>query len=148
MSDPRETVTQLADFMDEFGLSEASLTQDGVFVRFSRKKSQVVVSTRSEGDPVPEEIEEAIPAVPAVAVVPAGTPINSPMNGIFYNAPSPGSPPFVKVGDSVSAGQVIGLIEAMKVFNEVPSPISGTVLSVVADSGAVVQLGEAIMMIG
>ncbi|RYG32121.1 hypothetical protein EON81_21385, partial [bacterium] len=79
---------------------------------------------------------------------PKGTPITSPMNGIFYNAPSPGSPPFVKEGDTVQAGQTVGLIEAMKVFNEIPSPLSGTVLKTVAITGEVVELGGTLLLIG
>jgi acetyl-CoA carboxylase biotin carboxyl carrier protein len=70
------------------------------------------------------------------------------MAGIFYGAPSPGSPPFVQEGDTVAAGQIIGLIEAMKVFNEIPSPVSGTVKRLVAENGAVVGVGDALLLIG
>ena len=70
------------------------------------------------------------------------------MTGIYYSAPSPGSPPFVKEGDSVSAGQVIGLIEAMKVFNEIPAPTSGVVSKIVAESGQLVNFGDPLLYLG
>ena len=70
------------------------------------------------------------------------------MTGIYYAGSNPSSPPFAKEGDTVTAGQVIGLIEAMKVFNEIPSPVSGTVLEVVAQSGQLVNPGDILMYIG
>lgn len=69
------------------------------------------------------------------------------MMGIFYTAPSPGSPPFAKEGDLVQVGQVVGLIEAMKVFNEITAPVSGTVQNVVAKSGELVQAGDPLLFI-
>ena len=90
------------------------------------------------------EAEEAAPQAEA----PIGIPISSPMNGIYYGAQSPSAPPFVKEGDTVTAGQVVALIEAMKVFNEIIAPVSGTVRKVVAQSGQVVGPGEPLMYIG
>jgi acetyl-CoA carboxylase biotin carboxyl carrier protein len=70
------------------------------------------------------------------------------MNGIFYASPSPASPQFVKEGETIQAGQVVGLIEAMKVFNEIPSTVSGVVLKLVAETGAVVQPGDVLLYVG
>lgn len=84
----------------------------------------------------------------AAAPASQGTPVSSPMTGVFYGASSPSSPPFVKEGDPVTAGTVVGLIEAMKVFNEIVAPTSGTVLKIVAASGAVVNPGEPLLYIG
>lgn len=84
----------------------------------------------------------------AAAPVSQGTPVSSPMTGVFYLANSPGSPPFVREGDPVTAGTVVGLIEAMKVFSEIVAPTSGTVLKIVAASGAVVNPGEPLLYIG
>ncbi len=75
-------------------------------------------------------------------------PVNSPMTGIYYTAPSPSAPPFVKEGDTVTADQVVGLIEAMKVFNEIVAPISGTVLKLTAKNGDIVNPGEPLLYIG
>jgi acetyl-CoA carboxylase biotin carboxyl carrier protein len=65
--------------------------------------------------------------------------VKAPLTGIWYSAPSPGTPPFVDVGREVAVGQVIGLIEAMKLFNEIKSDVSGRVVKVLADSGQLVK---------
>ncbi len=103
----------------------------------------------------PAAIAPAAPAgPPAVTVpVPAETPshvdpaqplstakvVRAPLTGIFYAASSPGAPPYVNVGQQVSVGQVIGLIEAMKLFNEIKSDTSGQVVRIVAESGKLVK---------
>lgn len=147
MIDPQAKIEELASLMDEFGLAEANFQEGDLRIRFARKR-KAVVSQTSE---VAHDFEPEAAFIPAQAIEPPkplGTPVTSPMNGIFYNAPSPGSPPFVKVGDQVTAGQIIGLIEAMKVFNEIPCPVSGTVLSINVEPSAVVQPGDAILHIG
>ena len=99
-------------------------------------------------------VSEAIPVgVPGPAGAPTGSPgatadrpaapqrpsIKAPLTGIFYGAPSPGATAYVSVGDHVSVGQVIGLIEAMKLFNEIKSDLAGRVVRIVADNGALVK---------
>jgi acetyl-CoA carboxylase biotin carboxyl carrier protein len=144
-------IDELSDLIAEFKLSEATI-QVGDF-RISMKKSapKVVMTSAvgavSESDVSAEEdfgFEELTPVVAA----PVGTPISSPMTGIYYSASSPSSPPFVKEGDTVNAGQVVGLIEAMKVFNEIQSTVSGVVKKIVAESGQVMNPGEPILFIG
>lgn len=99
----------------------------------------------------------AVSAVPAAAVpsleplaggaAPAGSDlqgpavpsIKAPLTGIFYASPAPGSAPYVRAGGEVAVGQVIGLIEAMKLFNEIKSDLAGRVIRVVAESGALVK---------
>ncbi|MFI5226734.1 MAG: acetyl-CoA carboxylase biotin carboxyl carrier protein [Candidatus Limnocylindrales bacterium] len=76
----------------------------------------------------------------AGAAVAEGPPaVLAPLTGIFYNAPAPGSAPFVSVGSEVAVGTIIGLIEAMKLFNEIKSDLAGRVVRVVADNGALVK---------
>ena len=67
------------------------------------------------------------------------------LTGVFYNSPSPDAAPYLRVGGSVSKGQVIGLIEAMKLFNEIKSDVSGTVHRIVAESGALVKQKQALV---
>jgi len=84
-----------------------------------------------------------------VAVGPGPSPakpsVKAPLTGIFYSSPSPGATPYVAVGDHVSAGQVIGLIEAMKLFNEIKSDLSGRVARIVADNGALVKAKQPLL---
>jgi len=152
VSEIKDQITELAQLMEEFGLEEARHNGDGWMVEFSRKVPQegpVLVSAGALAEETAEAPKRA--SRPKATEGPAatkGTPVKSPMTGIFYNAPSPGSAPFVTEGQFVNAGDVIGLIEAMKVFNEIPSPMSGTVSKVVAESGQLLNLDDPILFIG
>ncbi|MCK4410270.1 MAG: acetyl-CoA carboxylase biotin carboxyl carrier protein [Candidatus Eisenbacteria sp.] len=74
-------------------------------------------------------------------------PIESPMVGTFYAAPSPGSPPFVRQGDHVSKGQVVCIIEAMKLLNEIESEVGGTIVRVAVENAQAVEFGQALFMV-
>jgi len=138
MADVKRKITELASLMDEYGLDAAELRGDGWRVAFRRPviheeptsaSSQPLLVERS-----PEPVYE-------------GTPISSPMAGIFYLSPTPADPPYVKVGDTVGVGQAVGVIEAMKVFNEIQSHLGGTVTAVVVESGQLVQPGEPLIYV-
>ncbi|MBP6965469.1 MAG: hypothetical protein KBC96_13820 [Armatimonadetes bacterium] len=73
--------------------------------------------------------------------------IESPMTGVFYRTPAPDQPHYIEIGDEIEAGQTIGLIEAMKVFSEVPSEVSGIVVDIPAASGKLVQSGDVLVVV-
>lgn len=149
--DIRHHAEALAELMDEFRLSEARLEGDDWKVAFRRKPKPVSAPVSLAAAPpelTADETEDLPEVADALPAVPKGIPVTSPMTGIFYAAPSPSAPPFVKEGESVNAGAVVGLIEAMKVFNEIVAPQSGIVLRVVAKSGDVVNPGEPLLYIG
>ena len=75
------------------------------------------------------------------------TAITSPMVGTFYATPSPDSPPFVKVGDHISSGKIVCIIEAMKLFNEIESEVTGTIVKILAESGEPVEYGQKLMLV-
>lgn len=144
---------QLAELMERFRLEEAKLEGEDWQVAFRKKRREprVVagpqsISTHAGQDHAHDEHAPEPTAV--IQAGPTGTPVSSPMTGIYYSAPSPSAPPFVKEGDTVNAGQVVGLIEAMKVFNEIVAPMSGPVSKIVAKSGDVVNPGEPLLYIG
>jgi acetyl-CoA carboxylase biotin carboxyl carrier protein len=139
----------LIDLMKEHDLHEVDLKQDKQHIRLARG-GQVV---------------HASPSVAAMASTPAATTpavpsgdsgdadsgaadsgsivtIDSPMVGTFYSRPNPDAEPFVKVGDSVGPESVVCIIEAMKVFNEIPAEVSGQVVAVLADSDEAVEFGR------
>ena len=139
----QQRVEEVAALMKEFGLSEVSLSGEGW-----------CVSLRKGSRPAPQPLNSELPAeaeyaeeIPEAAPVPPGLPVTSPMNGIYYGAPSPSAPEFVKVGEAVTAGQVVCLIEAMKVFNEIMAPTSGIVTAIVAQTGQLVEPGETLLTI-
>ncbi|MBX7168466.1 MAG: acetyl-CoA carboxylase biotin carboxyl carrier protein [Pirellulales bacterium] len=137
---------RLAELMREYELSEIDLRQAGV--RICLRKQSGVVTT--EVRPVAPAQAVAAPAAPApaapvdernVAV------IKSPMIGTFYTSSSPESPPFVKVGDHVGPETTICIIEAMKVFNEIPAEVSGKVVAVLVGNGEPVEFGHPLFKI-
>jgi len=145
-----DKIDQLADLIKEFGLEKAKMSGDDWSVELSKNPpaegvvaASVVTSATSPS--AGTESSKKASAEPAPAS--KGTPINSPMMGIFYSSPSPGSAPFIKQGDLVSVGQVVGLIEAMKVFNEIVSPVAGTVGLMPVESGALVHPGDALIYV-
>ena len=146
----RAKIDDLAGLIDEFKLAEATLQGTDWKVGFKKRSARLVATTVEAHSEHHEEHahEEAAVAVAPLVEKQQGMPVSSPMNGIYYASPSPSSPPFVKEGESVTAGQVVGLIEAMKVFNEIVAPTSGNVLKVVAETGQLVQPGEPLLYIG
>ncbi len=152
MSDLNEKVDELASMMTEFGLEKARLAGEGWVVELGvepevRGGVAVAAGPVVAGGSAPVK-KAARPAAEKKSSGPTGIPVSSPMTGIYYSASSPGSPPFAKEGDNVQAGQVVGLIEAMKVFNEITAPVSGRVTKVAAKNGDLVQPGDAILYIG
>ncbi len=131
---------ELGSVLEEHRLAEArwETPEWGVVLR----RATIPLEAAPGGPPDESYAEEE--AAPASK----GTPVSSPMTGVFYGSSSPSAAPFVNEGDAVTAGQVVGLIEAMKVFNEIVAPTSGTVLKIVAASGAVVNPGEPLLYIG
>jgi acetyl-CoA carboxylase biotin carboxyl carrier protein len=150
--DLKQQITELAELMEEFHLEEAKLSGDDWKISFSKTGPQLTY-VASAGHVAAAPAESASPK-PAKApskkptAAPTGTPVSSPMMGIYYNTPSPGSPPFVKEGEVVQSGQVVGLIEAMKVFNEIVAPTGGTVSKIVATNGQLVQVNDPLLFIG
>jgi acetyl-CoA carboxylase biotin carboxyl carrier protein len=86
-------------------------------------------------------------AAPAPPPEPKGHQLKSPMVGTFYRAPSPGAPPFVEVGQAVTKGQTLCIIEAMKLLNEIESDVSGTVKAVLVENGQPVEYGQPLFTI-
>jgi acetyl-CoA carboxylase biotin carboxyl carrier protein len=89
----------------------------------------------------------AMPAAPIAAPEPAGHQVKSPMVGTFYRSASPGSKPFIEIGSTVSAGDTICIIEAMKLMNEIESDKSGVVKAILCENGQAVEYGQPLVLI-
>lgn len=147
-----EQVKELVKLVEKHNLSELTVEEDGVTITVKGVEAvpTSVVTTEHVVQPIieyacapedatPEEIAEA----PAANIVK----IESPMIGVFYRAASPDTPSFVEVGDTVEIGQSIGLIEAMKVFSEIPSEVAGVVVEIPVENGKLVQQGETLVVL-
>lgn len=150
MSELRDRIDELASLMQEFNLEQARLKGPDWAIEFSKTADveAVVEVARPAASPEAATAPRKAKASKPKSDAPGGIPVTSPMTGIFYGSPSPGSPAFVKVGDTVTAGAVVGLIEAMKVFNEITATTTGTVTKIVAESGQLVNPGDPLLYIG
>ena len=110
-----------------------------------------ILIRRSPGNIVAVQAPQQVDLQPGNVLVPQPgrslIDMKSPLTGVYYAAPSPASPSFIKVGDTVSIGQTIALIEAMKVFSEIPSEVSGRVIAINVQNGNVVKKGETLFQV-
>ncbi len=139
-----ERVEELVRMLQGSTVSELELTEAGTEI-IIRRQPGIVISAHQEYS-AGQIGAQVAPAAP-VAKEDTSVAIVAPLTGVYYAAPSPNSPPFVTVGDIVQVGQVVALVEAMKVFNEVQSEVAGRVSALVATSGDVVQKGDVLIRV-
>lgn len=150
-------IKKLIDLLEESNLSELEIKEGEEIVRLSRLPKgmiaaapmQLAPAARVEA-PAATAPATAAPAasVPAGKDLPTGHVVKSPMVGTFYTSANPDAPAFVKVGQSVKAGDTLGIIEAMKMFNQIEADVAGTVLAIVATNGQPVEFDEPLFVIG
>ena len=137
---PVDKINTLAEILKDQGLTEIEVEADGMKIKVRSEAS--VVAAPAVAAPA------AASASPAAAPTEASSnliEIKSPMVGTFYSAPSPDADAFVKVGDSVSKGDTVCIVEAMKLMNELPSDAAGTVKEICVQNGEAVSYGQVIM---
>jgi acetyl-CoA carboxylase biotin carboxyl carrier protein len=154
----QKELKELIEFLIEKDIAEFELERGDVKVRIVRGGERLA---HAQGEPrfysvpsAPPAAAEAggIPVVAAAAAEPAAPVedlhmVKSPIVGTFYEAPSPGAPPFVKPGDSVEVGQVLCIVEAMKLLNEIESDVAGEIVKKLAANGQPIEYGQELFAI-
>ena len=143
-----EAVRTLAALLEETGLAEIEYEQDGVRVRVAKYAGAPVAQGVAHSGPAPQAASGGPAAPPAAPAAPHPGTVNSPMVGTVYVSPKPGEPAFVKVGDKVSEGQTLLIIEAMKTMNPIAAPKAGTVLEFLVQDAQPVEFGQALLVVG
>ena len=141
-------IRKIVELMDQHELSYFHLKEEGVDLKM--KKGADIVQVAQAAMPAAPAAAPAAAAAAAgetAAAAPAGNAITAPMVGTFYAASSPDVAAFVAVGDTISEGQTICIIEAMKVMNEIKAETSGTVTAIIAKDGEPVQFGDDLFQI-
>lgn len=143
-------IEKLAKVLAETGLTEISL-EDGEQA-ITLRKDVIVTSAPQVVAAAPVASAPAAPAASAPAAESAapakkGTPITSPMVGTFYKSPSPDSDPFVSVGASVKPGDVVCIVEAMKMMNEIEAEVLGKIVEICVEDGQPVEFGQVLMYV-
>ena len=139
---------KLIDLVEESGISELEITEGEERVRISRHGSGQNVIYASPQMQYASAPMAPVTAMPVVAPEPEGHAVKSPMVGTFYRTPSPGAKPFVEVGQNVSAGETLCIIEAMKLLNEIEADQSGVIKAILIENGQPVEYGEPLFIIG
>jgi len=149
-----ESVRRLAELLDETGLSEIEYDTGAIRIRVARNHAGGM-SYAPPPPAAPAPAASAPAAAPAAAAEEASTEVTadhpgavtSPMVGTVYLAPEPGAASFINVGDTISKGQTLMLVEAMKTFNEIKAPHSGTVKQIIVENGVPVEFGDVLAII-
>jgi acetyl-CoA carboxylase biotin carboxyl carrier protein len=145
-------IKKLIDLLEESNLAELEIKEGEEVVRLSRvpKGTAPVAAPVAVAAPAPVAAAAPAPVVaeaPAANALPAGNVVKAPMVGTFYASASPGTPAFVKVGQQVKVGDTLGVIEAMKMFNQIEAEVSGTVKAILIENGQPVEFDEPMFVI-
>lgn len=148
-------IKKLIDLLEESNLAELEIKEGEEVVRLSRvPKGGVAVAAAPVMQAAPvaaAPVAAAVPveaAAPAESALPAGHVVKAPMVGTFYASASPGAAAFVKVGQQVKAGETLGIIEAMKMFNQIEADVAGTVKAILLENGQPVEFDQPMFVIG
>ncbi|WP_449426668.1 acetyl-CoA carboxylase biotin carboxyl carrier protein [Rhodanobacter umsongensis] len=149
-------IKKLIDLLEESNLAELEIKEGEEVVRLSRvpkNAAPIAAPVAVAAAPAPVAIATApvpaaaTPEAPAAAALPAGHVVKAPMVGTFYASATPGTPAFVKVGQQVKAGETLGIIEAMKMFNQIEADVAGTVQAILVENGQPVEFDEPMFVI-
>lgn len=145
-----EEIKALAEIMNETGLTSLNIVEDEITIHM--EKQQPVAAAPAALPVAPAApVAAAVPAAPAVEAAPVDfnnmKEIKSPMVGVFYTSPSPDADPFVTVGQKVKKGDVVCIIEAMKLLNEITSDVDGEIVDVCVNNGDVVEFNQPLFKI-
>jgi acetyl-CoA carboxylase biotin carboxyl carrier protein len=148
-------VKKLIEMLEESSLAEIEIREGEESIRISRASSVgaagAVVTSNAQSLPAPAPGRQAAPAGPSApespAVAHSGHAVNSPMVGTFYRSPNPGASAFVEIGSEVKVGDVLCIIEAMKMMNQIESDKAGIVKAVLKENGQPVEFGEPLFVI-
>lgn len=142
-------IKEMINLMNENGLTELEIEKDGLRIKLRKTasgseitKEPIVVQTQRISEGPVRESAEAVERAVSKAIE-----IKAPMVGTFYRAPSPEAPPYVEVGQTIEVGQVICIIEAMKLMNEIKSEIKGRILEILVDNAEPVEFGQPMFLI-
>jgi acetyl-CoA carboxylase biotin carboxyl carrier protein len=142
----QDVIRELAALLDETGLTEIEVEQDGQRIRIARNAGQAAAPAHiapASAPPAPVAMSTSKPADPAKH---PGV-VNSPMVGTAYTAAEPGGKPFIDVGSKVKAGDTLLIVEAMKTMNQIPAPRAGTVIQILFEDAQPVEFGEPLVII-
>jgi acetyl-CoA carboxylase biotin carboxyl carrier protein len=147
MSDlTRDDIEQIMELVEKSHFDELNFEMGGLKLSL-RKSPATTTSTAATPQPTLQPVAETAATPVASPAVTGGTPVPSPLLGTFYHAPKPGADPFIKVGDVITETSVIGIVEVMKLMNQVQAGVAGTVIEITAPNGQLVEHGQTLILV-
>jgi acetyl-CoA carboxylase biotin carboxyl carrier protein len=156
----QKELKELIEFLIEKDITEFELERGDMKVRIKRGQPVVVAAASPVASVFANHVPQAAPPAPVAASASAAAAVaapvdedaglhivKSPIVGTFYEAPSPGAPPFIKVGDRVADGQPLCIVEAMKLMNEIESDMAGEIVKILVKNGQPVEYGQGLFAI-
>ena len=151
-------IQELVKLINKTNIGEITIEEEGIKITIKQKKdpAQHIVATSYAAAPAPVAAAPAAPAAAPAPAAPAAAPapkadnlvtIKSPMIGTFYRQSGPGKPVFASVGDEVTVGKVVCIIEAMKLFNEIESEVSGKIVKVLVEDASPVEYDQPLFLV-
>jgi len=152
-------IQDLIKFVSQSGVNEVSIEEKDFKITIKTNQEPTIVTANIPAAPVAAAPTQALPAAPAPAPAAPTAPaapvedsskyitVKSPMIGTFYRAPGPDKAPFVNVGDEISVGKVLCIIEAMKLFNEIESEVSGKIVKILVDDAQPVEYDQPLFLV-
>lgn len=141
-----QRIEDLAGILQDSSVEELELAEDGTQIIIKRQSGEKAATSTPHAQP--QSTQATAKTTPAQAEkADQSRAIVAPLTGVFYPSPSPGSPPFVNVGDTIQSEQVVALIEAMKVFNEIHADVAGRLTQVNVEGGLVVKKGDVLFRV-
>jgi len=147
----QDEIKELIKIFDESEITKLKIEDKDFTISLSKEATVVAQTPVAVQAPAPVSTPTPVatetPSASTETKAPVGLTINSPMVGTFYKAPSPGAPAFVKVGDSVSAGQTVGIIEAMKIMNEIEAEFDCKIIEILVEDGQPVEFDTPLFVV-
>lgn len=138
-------IKDMINLMNENGLTELEIEKEGVRIRLKKGAGGSVEKTLEYI--TPQARPQAQPQIPEKAKERTGIEVKAPMVGTFYRSPSPEAPPYINMGDTIQPGQVICIIEAMKLMNEIKSEVKGKIIDIQVDNAEPVEFSQVLFIV-
>ena len=135
------------EFMNENNLAEIELEDKGTKIRLKKDSAHAPIAISAMPHTMMPSMPAAVGAPAAAKAVEGGIEIKSPMVGTFYRSPSPGAKPYIEVGDTIKPGDVLCIVEAMKLMNEIKAEVAGKIIKITGDNGEPVEFGQVLFVI-
>jgi len=143
----KKKIEEIIELMEKYGLNEIDIEEEGVRIHLKKGSGGIVERIREEVVPKAGVVMPQSSPIETKSAAKNLTEIKSPMVGTFYTAPAPDSPPYVEIGQTIKEGDVLCIIEAMKLMNEIKAEVKGKIADVLVENGEPIEFGQILFLV-